>query len=463
MNINKDILIHIIGIGGIGMSGIAEILSDMQYNVQGSDININSNILRLNKKCIKTFKGHKHENLKNVKLVVYSTAVKKNNLELKFAKKNKIPSISRAEILSQIVKLKNSIAVSGSHGKTTTTSLISSIFSTAKMKPTVINGGIINQFGTNTRLGSGKWMVVEADESDGTFLKLSSTVVVVTNIDREHLDFYKNYNNLLVQFKKFITQVPFYGFAVVCNDDPSIRRIINKITTANIITYGEAKGSDIQCKNIRHNSKGVSFNVEIKKINKTLKNISLPMHGNYNISNALAAIAVASELNIRHVAIKKALSKFTGVKRRLTKLWDKKNIKVIDDYAHHPTEIKNVIEGLNYSDPKRKLIVIFQPHRYSRLSNLKKQFSKCFMKCDQVFVSNVYAAGETEPKNFKLQLLIASIKKNSKVHTNTYKNDEQLLKFIKSSQHKLTFLFLGAGTITHWASDFAKNLKKIYE
>ena len=463
MKINKNILIHIIGIGGIGMSGIAEILSDMRYHVQGSDININSNILRLNKKNIKTFKGHKQENLKNVNLIVYSTAVKKSNVELKFAKKNKIPSITRAEILSQIVKLKNSIAVSGSHGKTTTTSLISSILNAAKMNPTVINGGIINQFGTNTRLGSGKWMVVEADESDGTFVKLPSTIAVVTNIDKEHLDFYKNYNNLLVQFKKFITQVPFYGFSIVCIDDPSIRKIVNKITTANIITYGETENSDIQSKKIRHNSKGVVFNVELKKINKTIKNISLPMHGNYNINNALAAIALASELNVNHGTIKKALSAFSGVQRRLTQLWDKKNIKIIDDYAHHPTEIKNVIEGLNHSNPKRKLIIIFQPHRYSRLVNLKKEFSKCFIKCDQVFVSNVYSAGEKMPQNFKLQSLLKSIKKNSKVNAEAYENDEQLLKLIKSSNDKLTFLFLGAGTVTQWASDFSKNLKKIYE
>ncbi len=463
MKINKETLIHIIGIGGIGMSGIAEILSDMRYNVQGSDININSNILRLNKKNIKTFRGHKKENLKNVNLIVYSTAVKNSNIELKFAKKNNIPSISRAEILSQIVKLKNSIAVSGSHGKTTTTSLISSILNAAKMNPTVINGGIINQFGTNTRLGRGKWMVVEADESDGTFIKLPSTIAVVTNIDKEHLDFYKNYNNLLFQFKKFITQVPFYGFAVVCIDDPSIRKIVNKITTANIITYGESKKSDIQSKKIRHSSNGVVFNVELKKIDKTIKNISLPMHGNYNISNALAAIAISSELNVNHATIKKALSKFTGVQRRLTQLWDKKNVKVIDDYAHHPTEIKNVIEGLKYSNPKRKLIVIFQPHRYTRLINLKKEFSKCFSRCDQIFVSNVYSAGENTPHNFKLQSLIKSIKKNSRVNTNFYENDEQLLKLIKSSNNKLTFLFLGAGTVSQWASDFTKNLKKIYE
>ena len=261
--------------------------------------------------------SHKGERVLNfsteslTNLIVYSTAVKKSNIELKFAKKHKIPSITRAEILSQIVKLKNSIAISGSHGKTTTTSLISSILNAAKMNPTVINGGIINQFGTNTRLGSGKWMVVEADESDGTFVKLPSTIAIVTNIDKEHLDFYKNYNNLLVQFKKFITQVPFYGFAIVCIDDPSIRNIVNKITTANIITYGETENSDIQSKKIRHNSNGVVFNVELKKINKTIKNIRLPMHGNYNISNALAAIALASELNVNHGTIKKALSVFS--------------------------------------------------------------------------------------------------------------------------------------------------------
>jgi len=346
MKLNKNKLIHIVGVGGIGMSGIAEILSEMGYQVQGSDIKINVNIVRLNKKKIKTFNSHKQSNLKNVSLVVYSSAISKNNIELEHSKKIKIPSISRAEILSQIVKLKKTIAISGSHGKTTTTSLISAVLNGARMKPTVINGGIINQFGTNTKLGSGDWLVVEADESDGTFVKLPASISVVTNIDKEHLDYYSNFQNLKNYFKRFITQVPFYGFAVICIDDNELRKLATNISTTKIIRTGFHRESDIKCVKLRHKANETIFDVFVKEQNQTIKNIKLPLHGAYNVNNALAAIAVGLQLNVKPEIIKKSLNSFKGVQRRLTELWSNNNIRVVDDYAHHPTEINNVLKGL---------------------------------------------------------------------------------------------------------------------
>ena len=463
MKLNKKKLIHIIGVGGIGMSGIAEILSDMGYQVQGSDININANIIRLNKKKIKTFSSHKQSNLKNVSLVVYSSAISKNNIELKYAKKIKIPSISRAEILSQIVKLKKTIAISGSHGKTTTTSLISTVLNGAKMKPTVINGGIINQFGTNTKLGSGDWLVVEADESDGTFVKLPATISVVTNIDKEHLDYYSNFQNLKKHFKQFITQVPFYGFAVVCIENDVLHKLVNKISTTKIIKTGFHKDSDIKSINLRHKNNEIVFDVFVKEGNQVIRNVKLPLHGAYNVNNALLAIAVGLQLNINTGIIKKSLNSFSGVQRRLTELWSNNNMKVIDDYAHHPTEIYSVIKGLVESDKKNRIITIFQPHRFSRILDLQNQFSLCFKNSEHVYVSNVYAAGEKKPKNFDLKRFINNIAKNSRTKAEFFKKKEQLLKVKKNDKSKIIFLFLGAGTVTEWAHNFAKELKKIYE
>ena len=463
MKISKNKRIHIIGIGGIGMSGIAEILHGLGYKVQGSDVNLNANIIRLNQRKIKTFIGHSINNMKNVDLLVYSSAISKNNAERKFALKNKIPSISRANILSQLVKLKKTIAISGSHGKTTTTSLISSILGASKLKPTVINGGIINDYGTNTKLGNGEWMIVEADESDGTFVKLQSTISVVTNIDKEHLDFYNNFQNLRNKFEKFINQVPFYGVAVICNDDENLRKIIKKNTSTNIITYGCKISSDIQGKNIKYLRTGVCFDAIIKNKNKIIKNIQLPLYGEYNINNALAAIAVATNLNLNFLDIKKALSKFSGVQRRLTVRWQNEYIKIIDDYAHHPTEISNVIRGLKKSRLTNKIIVIFQPHRYSRLNNLKNEFAKCFCECDHVMISDVYAAGEKKPINFDLRKITEKITKNSKVKVSYYSNNEDLFQFISIKKSETIFLFLGAGTVTEWAKDFSRDIKNIYE
>ena len=466
MKIDKKQLIHIIGIGGIGMSGIAEILDGLGYSIQGSDINLNSNILRLRKKRIKIFIGHKQENLKNVDLVVYSTAIKKNNKELKFANLKRIPSIQRSNILSQLVKLKNTIAISGSHGKTTTTSITASVLNYSGFKPTVINGGIINEYGTNTKLGSGKWMVVEADESDETFLKLSSTISVVTNIDKEHLEYYKNFSTLKKCFKKFITQVPFYGCAVVCYDDKYIKELIKDVNTTSIVKYGFNKDNDVRAYNVRYKDNKTFFDLSIKNDSKELKsykNFFLPLLGKYNVQNALAAISVATRLNIPISKIKKSIASFKGVERRLTYIGTVGNVNIIEDYAHHPTEIYNVTSEIKKSYPKTKLITVFQPHRFSRVISLKKEFSKCFSCVDAVMVSEVYSAGEKKPKKFILDNLIHNISEKSKIYSQYFKNNDSVLKLLDHYNGNIIVLFVGAGTVTKWAHEFYKVLKKSYE
>ena len=466
MKINKKQLIHIIGIGGIGMSGIAEILNGLGYSVQGSDLSLNSNILRLRAKKIRVFIAHSKQNLKNVNLVIYSSAIKKNNVELKFAKFNSIPSIPRSNILAQLVSLKKTIAVSGSHGKTTTTSLIASVLSKSNYRPTIINGGIINEYGTNTRLGSGKWMVVEADESDSTFLKLSSTISIVTNIDEEHLDYYKSFSNLKKSFSKFITQVPFYGCAIVCGDNEHIRKIIGNISTTKIIKYGLNNNNDVRATNIRSKDNKTIFDFYIRDDNKKIKkykNFSIPLVGKYNVLNSLATIAVTSHIGLKISKIQKAITLFKGVDRRLTHVGTVKNIEIIDDYAHHPTEIKNVLSGMKESRPSHNLIAVFQPHRFSRIVSLKKQFSAAFSSADHVIVSEVYSAGEKKPRNFKLDDLIRDIANKSKTKSSIYVDNNSILNLVEQLNGKTSVIFLGAGSVTRWAYDFYSVLKRAYE
>ena len=466
MKINKKQLIHIIGIGGIGMSGIAEILNGLGYSVQGSDLSLNPNILRLRAKKIRVFIAHSKQNLKNVNLVIYSSAIKKNNIELKFAKSNSIPSIPRSNILAQLVSLKKTIAVSGSHGKTTTTSLIASVLSKSNYRPTIINGGIINEYGTNTRLGSGKWMVVEADESDSTFLKLSSTISIITNIDEEHLDYYKSFSNLKKSFSKFITQVPFYGCAIVCGDNEHIRKIIGNISTTKIIKYGLNNNNDVRATNIRSKDNKTIFDFYIRDDNKKIKkykNFSIPLVGKYNVLNSLATIAVTSHIGLKISKIQKAITLFKGVDRRLTHVGTVKNIEIIDDYAHHPTEIKNVLSGMKESRSSHNLIAVFQPHRFSRIVSLKKQFSAAFSSADHVIVSEVYSAGEKKPRNFKLDHLIRDIANKSKTKSSIYVDNNSILNLIEQLNGKTSVIFLGAGSVTRWAYDFYSVLKRAYE
>ena len=461
MLLNKKDIMHIIGIGGIGMSGIAEIMSKMGYKVQGSDINKNNNTKRLEKKNIKVFIGHKKSNVKRADIVFFSTAIKNSNIEMISARENNIPTLPRFKILSHLMRLKKGIAISGSHGKTTTTTMVSSIFMHQNLKPTIINGGIINEIGTNTQLGSGDWMVVEADESDGTFLKLPATISVVTNIDKEHLDFYKNFSDLQKSFKKFINQVPFYGFSVVCNDDLYLRKMMKDITATQIVKYGFSKDSDIRAINIRIKNECVIFDVEnnLKKDDKKIiKNYELPMLGSYNILNSLVGIAISLKLKLPQRLTKIALKNFNGVSRRFTKIGSFKNNIFIDDYAHHPTEIENVLSAAKQSKLSNNVIAVFQPHRYSRVESLQNDFSKCFKKADIVLVMDVYAAGEKNVNSFKIEKLTKLIKKNSNVKTYYVKSLDLLSNFLHKDKKNLV-IFMGAGDISNKAISFVSKLR----
>ena len=461
MLLNKTDIIHIIGIGGIGMSGIAEIMSKMGYRVQGSDANKSNNTKRLEKKNIKVFIGHKKSNVKKANIVFFSTAIKNSNIEMISARENNIPTLPRFKILSHLMRLKKGIAISGSHGKTTTTTMVSSIFMHQNLKPTIINGGIINEIGTNTKLGTGEWMVVEADESDGTFLKLPATISAITNIDKEHLDYYKSFSILKKSFKKFITQVPFYGFSVVCNDDPYLKKLITDIKSTSIIKYGFSKNSDIRALNVRVKNESVVFDVEnnlVKNNKKIIKNYQLPMLGSYNILNALVGIAISLKLKLPQQKTKKALKNFDGVARRFTKIDRINNNLFIDDYAHHPTEIDSVLSAAKQSQSLNNIIAVFQPHRYSRVLTLKKEFSKCFKKANTVLVLDIYAAGEKNYTSFKIKTLVNLIKNNSKTDTHYIESIDLVSKFLNAGKRNLV-IFMGAGNISSQAVSFVNRQK----
>mgnify|MGYP001477046022 FL=1 len=461
MLLNKTDIIHIIGIGGIGMSGIAEIMSKMGYRVQGSDANKSNNTKRLEKKNIKVFIGHKKSNVKRANIVFFSTAIKNSNIEMISARENNIPTLPRFKILSHLMRLKKGIAISGSHGKTTTTTMVSSIFMHQNLKPTIINGGIINEIGTNTKLGTGEWMVVEADESDGTFLKLPATISAITNIDKEHLDYYKSFSILKKSFKKFITQVPFYGFSVVCNDDPYLKKLITDIKSTSIIKYGFSKNSDIRAFNVRVKNDSVVFDVEnnlLKNNKKIIKNYQLPMLGSYNILNALVGIAISLKLKLPQQKTKKALKNFDGVARRFTKIDRINNNLFIDDYAHHPTEIDSVLSAAKQSQSLNNIIAVFQPHRYSRVLTLKKEFSKCFKKANTVLVLDIYAAGEKNYTSFKIKTLVNLIKNNSKTDTHYIESIDLVSKFLNAGKRNLV-IFMGAGNISSQAVSFVNRQK----
>ena len=461
MLLNKTDIIHIIGIGGIGMSGIAEIMSKMGYRVQGSDANKSNNTKRLEKKNIKVFIGHKKSNVKRANIVFFSTAIKNSNIEMISARENNIPTLPRFKILSHLMRLKKGIAISGSHGKTTTTTMVSSIFMHQNLKPTIINGGIINEIGTNTKLGTGEWMVVEADESDGTFLKLPATISAITNIDKEHLDYYKSFSILKKSFKKFITQVPFYGFSVVCNDDPYLKKLITDIKSTSIIKYGFSKNSDIRALNVRVKNDSVVFDVEnnlLKNNKKIIKNYQLPMLGSYNILNALVGIAISLKLKLPQQKTKKALKNFDGVARRFTKIDRINNNLFIDDYAHHPTEIDSVLSAAKQSQSLNNIIAVFQPHRYSRVLTLKKEFSKCFKKANTVLVLDIYAAGEKNYTSFKIKTLVNLIRNNSKTDTHYIESIDLVSKFLNAGKRNLV-IFMGAGDISSQAVSFVNRQK----
>ena len=456
--------IHLTGIGGIGMSGIAEVLFSQGYKIQGSDLLNNNNTKRLKKMGIKVFLGHSQKNLKNVNILVISSAIKKNNTELKFAKKNKIPVYKRSDMLAALMKYNESIAVSGSHGKTTTTSLISSVLEIANFDPTTIIGGIVNQYKSTTRIGKSNWMVVEADESDGSLIDLFPKIAVLTNINKEHMDFYKNYSNLKKYFLNFTNNIPFDGVAIYCNDNTDLKKLLLENKKKNKISYGLNKDSDVRATNILINEKGSFFDINIKKTNllkkETINKIRLNVLGRHNIQNSLAAVTVAKILNINTNKIKQAFQKFKGVKRRFTLVCNFKGIKIIDDYAHHPEEIKATLELARDLKPK-KIIVIFQPHRYSRFKNLYYDFKKVLKNCDRLYVADVYSAGEKKIKNISKEKFVFEMNKIKKNFAKSLNNIKSLPKIILNEGSKGDIvIFIGAGDISKWVNDLPSKLKK---
>ncbi len=462
INIGQNENIHFVGIGGIGMSGLAQVMKIMGFRVQGSDLSLNKNTENCKKLGIKVFIGHKKVNVKKATILVKSSAIKKNNEEIKEAKKKKLPVYDRVEMLSNIVSLKKNIIITGSHGKTTTTSLIGRILSEAKLDPTIINGGVINSIKNNAKLGKGDWAVLEADESDGSFLKLPINYSIVTNLDNEHIDFYKNFKNLENSFLKFINRTPPIGKCIICIDDKKIRILRSKIKTKNILTYGFNKKSDYQIINEKYLNKLCKFDLIVKNLRGkkfVLKNIILNLIGKYNIRNSAAAISVCLNLGIKIDVIKKALKKFTGVQRRMTKIFRKKGNEFYDDYAHHPTEIFSVLEGIKKVSKEKKIITVFQPHRYSRLKSLKTQFSKSFNFADIVILCPVYSAGEKKDKNFNITKFGKLITINSKTRVVLVKNENDLANFLKKNLIKDEIVIgMGAGSISSWMRGLEKHL-----
>ena len=462
IQIGKQEVIHFIGIGGIGMSGLAQIMKTMGFNVQGSDINENKNTDNCKKLGIKILKGHSTKNISNATIVVKSSAIKKNNTELSYSKKRKIPSYDRVEMLANIIDLKKNIIITGSHGKTTTTSLVAKIISTARLDPTIINGGVINSLKNNAKLGKGDWAIVEADESDGSFLKVPINYSIVTNVDKEHLDFYKSFDNLVNAFITFIEKTPPIGKAFLCLDDPCIKKILKKIKTKNYFTYGFDKKSNYQICNPRYEIDHTMFDLKIINIgpkNLYIKNISLKLIGKYNVLNATAAIALCLNLGLKIKVIKKALKSFSGVQRRLTKVFKKNKVEFYDDYAHHPTEIKSILEAFRKVAPKRKIITIFQPHRYSRIRILKSEFALCFKQTDQLILCPVYAAGESVDKEYSKIKFARSISNFSKVQVIIVENELDIIKYFRKNLiNDEIVIGMGAGSISSWMHNFKKNL-----
>ena len=463
---SKDIgVIHFIGIGGIGMSGIAEILCNLGYKISGSDINKSSNVNRLIEMGIKIHIGQRAENIKNVSIIVISSAIPEDNIELVAGALNKIPIVRRADMLAELMRFKKSISVGGSHGKTTTTSFISSLLEGAKLDPTVVNGGIIEAYGTNARLGKSDWMIVEADESDGTFIKLPSTYVVITNIDREHIDFYKTFDNLNRAFRNFVENIPFYGVAFICIDSPDTENLCKDIKYRKLITYGFNRKSDLMISNVKVKNYLTYFDITINKSNlskkKFIKNIAIPIPGDHNIRNACASIAVALELEIKEKTIKDVLLNFRGVERRFSFVGLVNNIKIIDDYAHHPTEIKNTLKAARLLC-NGKLIVVFEPHRYSRIIDLYDEFINSFFDADILFVTKIYSAGEKQITDINEKIIAKSIQKMGHKNVKCFKNEECMeVELSEVSSSNDFIIFLGAGSISKKARSMEESMLKI--
>jgi UDP-N-acetylmuramate--alanine ligase len=457
--------VHFIGIGGIGMSGIAEILQNQGYEVQGSDASLNPNVQRLRDMGIKVEIGQSGDNLGKAEVVVVSSAIKKDNPELMAARAKALPIVRRAEMLAEIMRFKTAIAIGGTHGKTTTTTLVATLLDAGNLDPTVINGGIINAYGTNARLGGGEWMVVEADESDGTFIKLPADVAVVTNVDPEHLDHYGDFEGVKKAFHQFVENVPFYGFAVMCLDHPEVQALVGDIRDRRVITYGQNPQADVRLIDLENRDGVQHFSVEIRdRIRQTqlrIDGLELPMPGIHNALNATAAIAVADQLHVSAEAIRRGLKGFTGVKRRFTKTGEVGGITVIDDYGHHPVEIAAVLKAARQS-ARREVVAVVQPHRYSRVNDLFDDFAACFNDADTVLVAPIYAAGEQPIVGVTHEELVNRIMARGHRDARVVDGPEVLAKVLADRVADGDYVVcLGAGNITQWAAALPGELGKL--
>jgi UDP-N-acetylmuramate--alanine ligase len=454
--------IHFVGIGGIGMSGIAEVLHNLGYRVQGSDLADSANVRRLIDLGISVAVGHEAENLGAAEVVVISSAVKPDNPEVIAARVRRIPVVRRAEMLGELMRLKWSLAIAGTHGKTTTTSMVGALLETAQLDPTVINGGIINAYGTNTRLGAGDWMVVEADESDGTFTRLPATIAVVTNIDPEHLDFYRNFDALRQAFEDFVGNIPFYGFAALCIDHPVVQQMIPKLSDRRVLTYGFSPQADIRAADVRLGRDGARYDIVVSDAladrGRTIPNLFLPMFGRHNVQNSLAAAAVAEAMALGDDALRAALHNFKGVKRRFTRTGDWNGVTVIDDYGHHPVEIAAVLKAAR-AIVTGKLIAVVQPHRYTRVSHLFDEFCTCFNDADVVLVADIYAAGEAPIEGISRETLVAGLIEHGHRNARPLSDPTELAPMIRELARPGDMVVcLGAGSITGWANSLPGDL-----
>ena len=457
----KTEIIHFVGIGGIGMSGLALIMKGLGFKVQGSDISLNKNIERLKQNKIRVYIGHNKKNIRNSTILVVSSAIKQSNSEIIKAKEKQLLIYKRGDMLAHVVSLlKRNIVVAGSHGKTTTTSLVAGIFSKAKLDPTIINGGVLNSFNNSAKLGKSDWCILESDESDGSFVNMSPTYSIITNIDQEHMDYYKTMNNLKQLFIKFIEKTPSFGKSFICLDDKNNKEIVKKLKIKNYYTYGTDNNSQFCIKNISQSKEFSKFNINIKlpgKKNFIINNIKIPLLGHHNIRNATAAAAVASTIGISKKIIKEALEEFKGVERRFNKIFTFKEATFFDDYAHHPTEIKELLKGVRHVYKKEDIVCVFQPHRISRLKDLKKEFSSSFKNANSVILCPIYSAGEKLKLGFNYLNFANTIIKNSKVNVFLIKNENQLARYVKQNiWGKKIIIGMGAGSVSAWMRNLPK-------
>ncbi|MGR3757673.1 MAG: UDP-N-acetylmuramate--L-alanine ligase [Tranquillimonas sp.] len=450
--------IHFVGIGGIGMSGIAEVLLNHGYLVQGSDLKPSKITERLESLGARIFIGQKAENLETAEVVVISSAIKPGNPELDAARGRGMPVVRRAEMLAELMRLRSNVAVAGTHGKTTTTTLVATMLDAGGIDPTVINGGIIHAYGSNARVGQGDWMVVEADESDGTFNRLPATIAIVTNIDPEHMEHWGTIEKLRKGFYDFVSNIPFYGLAVCCTDHPEVQTLVGKITDRRVVTFGFNAQADVRALNLRYDSGTACFDIALQAEGKTIEDCRLPMPGDHNVSNALAAVAVARHLGMKGAEIREALAGFKGVNRRFTKVGEVDGVTIIDDYGHHPVEIAAVLRAARHASSGR-VIAVHQPHRYSRLASLFEDFCACFNEADVVAIAEVYGAGEAPIPGASRDDLVQGLIRHGHRHARALLSEDDLERLVREQAGPGDMVVcLGAGTISAWANGLPDRL-----